>query len=98
MKKVIFVGALILVLILGCSKPGENPVSSNEIWWESPDPGAQWIDLPNYCSYRIPASQEMADSVCQDRGYFRSSGYEQENCYVGGEKRVVLSKVACSID
>ncbi|HHI02592.1 MAG: hypothetical protein DRP51_00640 [Candidatus Zixiibacteriota bacterium] len=98
MKKVIIIGVLALALILGCSRPGNNPVNSEEIWWGSPDPEATWIELPDYCSYRVPATQEAADSVCQDRGYLRSSGYEQDNCYVGGEKQVVLSCVACSVN
>ncbi len=98
MKKVIIVGAIALTLVLGCSKPGSNPVGSSEIWWNSPDTDARWLDLPSYCSTRIPATQESADSICHNRGYFRSTGYEQENCYVGGQKQVVLSRVACSID
>lgn len=98
MKKVILIGALVLAFILGCSRPDNNPVVSNEIWWGSPDSHADWIDMPDYCSYQVPATQEAADSVCEARGYFRSSGYERENCYVGGEKKVVLSKVACSVD
>lgn len=96
MKKVIFMGAMTLVLILGCSSPSNNPVNSEEIWWGSPDSNAKWFDLPDYCSYRVSATQDAADSVCQERGYFKSSGYEMDNCYVGGEKRVVISKVACS--
>ncbi len=98
MKKVIVIGILAIVLIIGCSKPSGNPVSSNEIWWGTPDTDAHWIDLSNYCSYRVSATQDKADSVCQAIGYFRSTGYEQDNCYVGGEKNVVLSRVACSMD
>ncbi len=98
MKKVIFMGALILVFILGCSKPGGNPVSSDEVWWGSPDPETTWINLPDCCSYRVPITKESADSVCQERGYLSSSGYEPENCYVGGEKHVVLSRVGCTVD
>ncbi len=98
MKKVIFVGVLAVALILGCSKSSNNPVSSNEIWWGSPDSEARWIDISSFCSYRVPAIQEAADSVCQEMGYLRSSGYEIENCYVTGEKHVVLSRVACSSD
>ncbi len=98
MKKVIFIGVLAVALILGCSKSSNNPVSSNEIWWGSPDSEARWIDISNFCSYRVPAIQEAADSVCLARGFYRSSGYEKENCYVGGVKQVVLSRVACSND
>ena len=98
MKKVIFIGALIVALVLGCSSLEVNPVASNEIWWGSPDITAKWFDFPNYCSNRIPATKIAADSVCQARGYFQSSGYEKENCFVGGEKEVVLSRVACSIN
>ena len=98
MKKVIFIGVLAIALIFGCSKPGDNPVSSNENWWGTPDNDAQWINLSNYCSYRVPATQTAADSVCQEMGYYRSSGYEQENCFVGGESHTVLSRVACSAD
>ncbi len=98
MKKVICVMAIILGLILACSKPGGNPVSSDEIWWNSPDPDAEWIVVPDYCSRRIPAVQASADSICTGRGYMRSTGYELEECYVSGEQRMVLSKVACSVD
>lgn len=98
MKKVILVGLLAMVLILGCSRPSNNPTSSDEIWWGSVDSDASWIDLPSYCSYRVPATQVAADSICDARGFVRSTGYEQENCYVGGERRVVLSRVACSAD
>lgn len=98
MKKVIFIGVLAVALILGCSKSSNNPVSSNEIWWSTPDTDARWIDISNCCGYRIPATQDKADSVCNEMGYFRSSGYEIENCYVTGEKHVVLSRVACSAD
>lgn len=97
MKKVIIVGVLALMVVLGCSRPGNNPVNSDKIWWGAPDNNADWIDVTSFCSYRIPATLTAADSICEARGYYKSSGYEQENCYVGGEKRVVLSKVACSI-
>lgn len=98
MKKVMCVGALVLLIILGCSRPSSNPTSSDENWWGSPDPDATWISVSDYCSYRVPATQDAADSICQHKGYYRSSGYEDDACYVGGEKRIYLSRVACSVD
>jgi len=98
MKKVVLVVLIVFGLILACSKTSTNPVSSDEIWWESPDPDARWFTLSDYCSYKVPAEQTCADSICNERGFIRSTGYEEEACYVSGERRMVLSKVACSVD
>jgi len=98
MNKVILVVLIVLGLVVACSKTGDNPVSSQELWWESPDPDARWFTLPDYCSYKVPSVQASADSICNERGFLKSTGYEEEACYVGGERKMVLSRVACSSD
>ena len=98
MKKVILMGILALILVVACSQKATNPTNSEQIWWESPDPDATWITFANSCDSRVVPTQQAIDSVCMARGYYRSTGYEEEGCYVGGEKRIYVSRVACSLD
>lgn len=98
MNKVGFLAILALILVIACSQQGNNPTSSEQIWWESPDPDATWITFTSSCDSRVVPTQQAADSVCMARGYYKSTGYEEEGCYVGGEKRIYMSRVACSLD
>jgi len=97
MKKVIGAVALLMIVALCCSTSNNNPAAPEEIWWGSPDNDAEWFEIENYCSYRMPPTKEVADSFCNEQGFSFSCGYTDGSCYVGGEQETVMSRVACSL-
>ncbi len=95
---IILLIGMAFIFLGSCSKKGAPTQPEDEHWFGSRNVEVTWFEFENYCDRRIAPSQETADLYCQGHNYVRAAGYTTANCYVGGEKRSYISRIACTLE